>query len=70
MKTFDLLPPQIKPTIDFMAYQRGHYAGEDEVEAIRQSMAEDLLQCIHQYGSDCYAKGFSDGKNNTKLGLT
>jgi hypothetical protein len=70
MKTFDLLPEQIKPTIDWMAYQRGHSAGEAEVELHRQSMAEDLLQCIHQYGRDCYANGFKDGKDNAKLGLT
>jgi len=41
-----VVPEEFRSRLSYMAYERGHSAGESEVEMILQSLISDLLPCI------------------------
>jgi hypothetical protein len=43
------LPPEFIQYIEFAAYERGHSAGQGEVDAIAASIASDLKPYIKSY---------------------
>ena len=64
MSKFEQLPKQIQPAIGYMAYERGHSAGEDEVEMLKESIAADLLEPCLQIEKDAYQRGWQEGKEH------
>lgn len=44
-----LLPPEFHATLSYMAYERGHSAGREEVLGILQGLAGDLLPAVRAY---------------------
>ena len=51
------LPPEFINYIEGAAYERGHSAGMDEVDAVATSMSEDLIPYLEQY---CTRKGITN----------
>lgn len=44
------VPEELKSSISWMAYERGHSAGQDEVASYMREMVSDLLPAILAYG--------------------
>lgn len=42
-------PQEFRATLSYMAYERGHSAGEDEVELVLEGLIADLSPAIREY---------------------
>lgn len=63
---FDRLPECVKSAVSYMAYERGHSAGEDEVDAHKEALASDLIDCLRTLEKEAYMKGVSDQRESSK----
>lgn len=45
------VPEEFRSRLAYMAYERGHSAGESEVELILEGLVSDLLPCIAAFES-------------------
>lgn len=43
------LPPEFRSQLSYMAYEKGHSAGEAEIELILEGLVNDLLPCIKDF---------------------
>jgi hypothetical protein len=43
------VPPEFRSKLSYMAYEKGHSAGEEEIELILEELINDLLPCIESF---------------------
>lgn len=43
------VPPEFRSKLSYMAYEKGHSAGEEEIELTLEGLVNDLLPCIKDF---------------------
>jgi len=51
------VPEELKGTLSYMAYERGHSGGDEEVINILRTLVNDLLPSILKYGDRMKQRG-------------
>lgn len=55
------LPEELRSVLSYMAYERGHSYGHDEVISILRNMVNDLETAVLAYGSRMERQGMVQG---------
>ena len=65
------LPPEFRSVISYQAYERGHSAGQEEIDLILRGLVNDLLPAIKEFEKRIREEGEEEGKNaaNWEIGV-
>ena len=51
------IPEEFRSRLSYMAYERGHSAGHEEVVGVLCGLVNDLLEPIQKYGARMHSEG-------------